>query len=74
MHVVFYESNSLDPRKDICSVNDDLGELVETNAQEENASKPLELESPSKEDSKKIPQFTLKDDLPKDWQFKKTHP
>ena len=28
----------------ICSVDDDVGELVETNAQEENASKPLELE------------------------------
>ena len=44
MHVVFDESNSLDPRKDICSVDDDVGELFETNAQKENASKPLELE------------------------------
>ena len=31
MHIVFYESNSLDPRKDICSVDDDVGKLVETN-------------------------------------------
>ena len=34
MHVIFNETNSLDPRKGICSVNDDIGELVETNAQE----------------------------------------
>ena len=74
MHVVFDESNSLDPRKDICSIVDDIGELVEINAQEENTSKPLELEGPSKEDSEEIPQSTLKDDLPKDWQFKKAHP
>ena len=47
MHVVFDESNSLDPKKDICSVDDDVGELVEINAQEENASKPLELEGPN---------------------------
>ena len=47
---------------------------MEINAQEENASKPLELEGPNKEDSKEIPQPTLKDDLPKDWQFKKDHP
>ena len=30
MHIVFDESNSFDPRKDICSVDDDIGELVET--------------------------------------------
>ena len=70
----FYESNSFDPRKDICSVDDDVSELVETNAQEENASKPLELEGPSKEESEEMSQPTLKDDLPKDWQFKKAHP
>ena len=74
MHVVFDESNPLDPRKDIYSVDDDVGELMEINAQEENASKPLELEDPSKEDSEETPQPTLKDDLPKDWQFKKAHP
>ena len=74
MHVVSYESNSLDPRKNICSVDDDVGELVEINAQEKNASKPLELEGQSKKDSEKMPQPTLKDDLPKDWQFKKAHP
>ena len=49
MHVVFDESNSLDPRKDICSIDDDIGELMETNVQEENTSKPLKLEGPSKE-------------------------
>ena len=70
----FYESNSFDPRKDICSVDDNVGEPLEINTQEENASKPLELEGPSKEDSEEIPQSTLKDDLPKDWQFKKAHP
>ena len=43
MHVVFDESKSLDPRKDIYSVDDNVGELMETNAQEENASKPLEF-------------------------------
>ena len=66
MHVVFYESNSLDPRMDICSVDDDVGELVKTNIQEENASKSLELEGPNKEDSEEIPQPILKDDLLKD--------
>ena len=74
MHVIFYESNSLDPRKDICSVDDDIGELVEINAQEENTSKPLELECSSKENSEEIPQPTLEDDLSKDWKFKKAHP
>ena len=73
MHIVFDESNSLDPRKDICSIDDNVGELVEINAQEENASKPLEFECPSKEDSEEMPQPALKDDLPKDWQFKKAH-
>ena len=47
---------------------------MRTNAQEENSSKPLELEGPSKEESEELPQPTLKDDLPKDWQFKKAHP
>ena len=74
MHVIFYESNSLDPSKDICSVDNDVGELMEINAQKENDSKPLELEGPSKEDNEEMPQPTLKDDLPKDWQFKKAHP
>ena len=32
MYIIFDESNSLDPRKDICSVDDNVGELVETNA------------------------------------------
>ena len=73
MHVVFDESNSLDLRKDICNVDDDVGELMEINAQKENASKPLELEGPSKEDNEEMPQPTLKDDLLKDWQFKKAY-
>ena len=33
----------------------------------------MELEGPNKEDIEEIPQPTLKDDLPKDWQFKKAH-
>ena len=74
MHVVFYESNSLDPRKDVYSINDDISELVENIAQEGNASKPLDLEGLSKEDGEEMPHHTLKDDLPKDWQFKKAHP
>ena len=74
MHVVFNETNSLDPRRDISSINDDVGDLMKTNAQEENASKPLEFEGPSKEDNDEIPQPTLKDDLLKNWQFKKAHP
>ena len=74
MHVIFDESNSLDPRKDISSINDDVGDLMKTNAQEENASKPLEFEGPNKEDGEEMPQPILKDDLPKDWQFKKVHP
>ena len=56
MHVIFDETNSLDPRKDICSVDDDVGDLLEVNAQEENASKSLELEGPSKEENEEIPQ------------------
>ena len=42
--------------------------------QEENASKPLELEDQSKEENEEMPQPSLKNDLPKDWQFKKAHP
>ena len=66
MHIIFYESNSLDPRKDICSVDDDVGELIEKDVQEGNASKPLDLEGPNKEDSEEMPQPTLKDNLLKD--------
>ena len=47
---------------------------METNAQEENASKPLELKGPCKEGNEEMPQPNLKDELPKDWQFKKVHP
>ena len=57
-----------------CSIDNDVGELLEINAQEENTSKPLEFEGPSKEDIEESTQPTLKDDLPKDWQFKKAHP
>ena len=73
MYVVFDESNSLDPRKDIYSVDDDVGELLEINVQEEVVSKPFEFEDPCKEDNEEMPQPTLKDELPKDWQFKKAH-
>ena len=61
MHIVFDESNSLDSKMDICSIDDDICELMETNG------KPLELEGPSKGDSKEMPKSTSKDDLPKDW-------
>ena len=44
MHVVFYESNSLDPGKDICSVDNDVCDLMSKSFHEENASKSLELE------------------------------
>ena len=54
MHVVFDESNPLDPRKDMCSVDDIVDEFVDMNIQEENASKPLELEGPSKEESEEM--------------------
>ena len=67
MHVIFYESNSLDPIEDIGSINDDVGELLETNIQEEKDSNPLAFEGPSKKDNEKIPPPTLKGDLPKDW-------
>ena len=67
MHVVFDETNSLDPRKDVCSVDNNVGEPLEINTQEENVSKPLEFEEPSKEEIEQIPQLSLKDDLPKDW-------
>ena len=74
MHIVFDETNSLDPRNDVCSVDNDVGDLLEINTQEEIASKSMELEGPSKEENEEIPQLTLKDDMPKDWQFKKAHP
>ena len=74
MHVVFDESNLLDPRNDMCSVDDIVDEFVDMNIQEENASKPLKLEGPSKKESEERSQPTLKDDLPKDWQFKKAYP
>ena len=74
MHVIFNESNSLDPRKDFCSIDNDVGELMNESIQEENASNPLELEGLSKEESEEMPQPSLKDDLPKDWKFKKSHP
>ena len=67
MHVVFDETNSLDHRKDVCSIDNNVGEPLEINIQEENASKPLEFEGPNKEYIEEIPQPTLKDDLPKDW-------
>ena len=37
--------------KDICSVDNDVGEPLEINVQKENASKPLEFEGPCKEDN-----------------------
>ena len=40
----------------------------------ENANKPLELEDPKKEVNEEMSQPTLKDDIPKDCQFKKAHP
>ena len=66
MHIVFNESNPLDPKKDICSINDIVDEFIDMNIQEKNASKPLELEGPNKEENEERPQPTLKDDLPKD--------
>ena len=42
--------------------------------QEENSNKPLELEDQSKQENEEMLQPSLKDDLPKDWQFKKAHP
>ena len=48
MNVVFDESNSLDPRKDVCSVDDDVGELMSKSFHEENASKPFKLEDQNK--------------------------
>ena len=74
MYVIFYESNSLDPRKDIYSVDDDVGKLMNEIIQEENSNKPLELEDQSKQENEEMLQPSLKDDLPKDWQFKKSHP
>ena len=74
MHIIFDESNPLDPRKNFCSVDDDVGNLMNESFQEENASKPLELKGPNKEESEEMPQPTLKNVLPKDWQFKKVHP
>ena len=57
----------------MCSVDDIVDEFVDMNIQEENASKPLKLEGPSKKESEERSQPTLKDDLLKDWKFKKAH-
>ena len=73
MHVVFDESKPLDPKKDFGSIDNDVSKLMNESIQEKNASKPLELEDQSKEENEKIPQPSLKDDLLKDWQFKKAH-
>ena len=35
IHVIFYESNSLDPKKDACSINNDVFKTLEINVQEE---------------------------------------
>ena len=51
----FYESNSFDPRKNICSVDNDVGDLVKEKNEEENCRKPLEFESPSKGESEEMP-------------------
>ena len=55
MHVIFYESNSLNPRKNVYNIDNDVGELMEINSQEENASKRLEFEGPNKEDIEETP-------------------
>ena len=34
MHIVFNESNPLDPKKDICSINDIVDEFIDMNIQE----------------------------------------
>ena len=34
----------------------------------------MEFREPSKEEIEETPQPSLKDDLPKDWQYKKAHP
>ena len=60
--------------KDVYSVDDNVGEPLEIKTQEENASKSLEFEEPSKEEIEETPQLSLKDDLLKDWQYKKAHP
>ena len=50
MYVVFDESNPLDLRKDYIVVDDFVGELMDMNLEDNNASKPLELEEPSKKE------------------------
>ena len=48
MHVAFDESNPFDPRKNFSSVDDIVDEFMDVSIQEKNASKPLELEGPSR--------------------------
>ena len=50
MHVVFNESNTLDPRKDLVIVDDYVDDFMDMNLEDNNASKPLELEGPTKEE------------------------
>ena len=46
---------------------------MEEKNEKTNSIKPLEFESASKGESEEMPQLSLKDDIPKDWQFKKVH-
>ena len=66
IHIVFDESNSFDPKKDFHSVDDIIDEFMDATILEETASKPLELEDPTKENDEEMPQPTLKDYLSKE--------
>ena len=48
MHIVFDESNALDSRKDLVVVDYFVGDFIYMNLDENDASKPLEIEEPTK--------------------------
>ena len=56
--MLFFMNQTLDPKNNIFSVDNDIGEPLENNVQEENASKSLEFEGPNKENIEEISQPT----------------
>ena len=72
MHIIFDESNPLDLRKDLIIFDDFVDDFMDMNLEDNDASKPLELEEPIKKEVQKASPPKIK--LPKDWHYKKDYP
>ena len=70
MHIIFDKCKPLD-LKNVIVVDEFVGGFIKINLQDQEASKPLELKAPSKEEMEKAP--ILKEELPKEWYFKKDY-